>query len=318
MNPLALELPEDQSLWATWLDHQVVGPDLRLLVRQWELLSGASAESSAGYSAGFSPEDSSGESWEQRLVSQFSDQLPKILANGLGTLSSDELLRFLRQPRLLLALQEQVFLNGGPYWERLSRSEMHVEEASGISSKVRAAVREFDQAEGAREHRLHVSSSSEKSSTESSTKSSSRSPLRMALMLAAVAASALIAVFLMQPRDQGRYFARTGLVVSSLEGREFTKSLAVAIREDWDTDSSDEEFRNQLRSLRDSCERLLAADLRQLSPAVAQDLKTRCKKWQASFSEMLDGLDTGRPVSEVRQEANQLVDRLVTVLSDLG
>jgi hypothetical protein len=140
----------------------------------------------------------------------------------------------------------------------------------------------------------------------------------MALMLAAVAASALIAVFLMQPRDQGRYFARTGLVVSSLEGRDFTKSLAVAIREDWDTDSSDEEFRNQLRSLRDSCERLLAADLRQLSPAVAQDLKSRCKKWQASFSEMLDGLDTGRPVSEVRQEANQLVERLVTVLSDLG
>lgn len=310
MNPLATELPEDHSLWATWLDHQVVGPDLRLLVRQWELLAGINSE--------LFPE----ESWEQRLVSQFSDQLPKILANGLGALSSDELLRFLRQPRLLMALQEQVFLNGGPYWERLSRSEIHVEEAYGISSKVRAAVREFDQAEGAREHRLHVSSSSEKSatlpSTKSSTKSFSRSPLRMALMLAAVAASALIAVFLMQPRDQGRYFARTGLIVSSLEGRDFTKSLAVAIREDWDTDSSDEEFRNQLRSLRDSCERLLAADLRQLSPAVAQDLKTRCKKWQASFSEMLDGLDTGRPVSEVRQEANQLVDRLVTVLSDLG
>jgi hypothetical protein len=310
MNPLATELPEDHSLWATWLDHQVVGPDLRLLVRQWELLAGINSE--------LFPE----ESWEQRLVSQFSDQLPKILANGLGALSSDELLRFLRQPRLLMALQEQVFLNGGPYWERLSRSEIHVEEAYGISSKVRAAVREFDQAEGAREHRLHVSSSSEKSatlpSTKSSTKSFSRSPLRMALMLAAVAASALIAVFLMQPRDQGRYFARTGLIVSSLEGRDFTKSLAVAIREDWDTDSSDEEFRNQLRSLRDSCERLLAADLRQLSPAVAQDLKTRCKKWQASFSEMLDGLDTGRPVSEVRQEANQLVERLVTVLSDLG
>jgi hypothetical protein len=108
------------------------------------------------------------------------------------------------------------------------------------------------------------------------------------------------------------------LVVSSLEGREFTKSLAVAIREDWDADSPDAEFRNQLRSLRDSCERLLVADLHQLSPAVALDLKTRCRKWQTSFSEMLDVLETGRPVSEVRQEANQVVDRLVRVLSDLG
>ena len=306
MNPLALELPEDQSLWATWLDHQVVGPDLRLLVRQWEVLAGVTSE--------LSSERSSEESWDQRLVSQFTDQLPKILANGLGALSQDELQRFLRQPRLLLALQEQVFMTGGPYWERLSRSESHVEETSGISSNVRTAVRELVRSEGATEHRGHVSSAMEKNRTQTS----SRSPLRTVLMLATLAASALIAVFLMQPRNQGRFFDRKGLVVSSLESREFTKSLAVAIRDDWDADSPDAEFRNQLRSLRDSCERLLAADLHQLSPAVAQDLKTRCRKWQASFSEMLDALDTGRPVSQVRQEANQLVDRLVRVLSDLG
>jgi hypothetical protein len=306
MNPLALELPEDQSLWATWLDHQVVGPDLRLLVRQWELLAGVSSE--------LSSERSSEESWEQRLVSQFTDQLPKILANGLGALSNDELQRFLRQPRLLLALQEQVFMSGGPYWERLSRSEMHLDETTRSSSKLRTTVRELAQSDGTKEIQAEVSSSFEKTSTQQS----NRILLRTVLMLATLAASALIAVFLMQPRNQGSFFDRTGLVVSSLEGREFTKSLAVAIREDWDADSPDAEFRNQLRSLRDSCERLLVADLHQLSPAVALDLKTRCRKWQTSFSEMLDVLETGRPVSEVRQEANQVVDRLVRVLSDLG
>jgi hypothetical protein len=306
MNPLALELPEDQSLWATWLDHQVVGPDLRLLVRQWELLAGVSSE--------LSSERSSEESWEQRLVSQFTDQLPKILANGLGALSNDELQRFLRQPRLLLALQEQVFMSGGPYWERLSRSEMHLDETTRSSSKLRTTVRELAQSDGTKENQAEVSSSFEKTSTQQS----NRILLRTVLMLATLAASALIAVFLMQPRNKGSFFDRTGLVVSSLEGREFTKSLAVAIREDWDADSPDAEFRNQLRSLRDSCERLLVADLHQLSPAVALDLKTRCRKWQTSFSEMLDVLETGRPVSEVRQEANQVVDRLVRVLSDLG
>jgi hypothetical protein len=306
MNPLALELPEDQSLWATWLDHQVVGPDLRLLVRQWELLAGVTSE--------LSSERSSEESWEQRLVSQFTDQLPKILANGLGALSNDELQRFLRQPRLLLALQEQVFMSGGPYWERLSRSEMHLDETTRSSSKLRTTVRELAQSDGTKENQAEVSSSFEKTSTQQS----NRILLRTVLMLATLAASALIAVFLMQPRNKGSFFDRTGLVVSSLEGREFTKSLAVAIREDWDADSPDAEFRNQLRSLRDSCERLLVADLHQLSPAVALDLKTRCRKWQTSFSEMLDVLETGRPVSEVRQEANQVVDRLVRVLSDLG
>lgn len=302
MNPLALELPEDHSLWATWLDHQVVGPDLRLLVRQWELLAGINSE--------LFPE----ESWEQRLVAQFTDQLPKILAYGLGALSSDELRRFLRQPRLLLALQEQVFMNGGPYWERLSRSAMHLDDSAGSSYKVRAAVRETAQPAVKKEHQVEASASLARNSAPKP----SRSPLRTILMLAAVAASALFAVVYLQPKSQSRFFDRTGLVVSSLEGREFTKSLAVAIRDDWKADSSDAEFRNQLRSLRDSCERLLTADLHQLSPAVAQDLKIRCRKWQTSFSQMLDALDTGRPVSRVRQEANQLVDRLVTVLSDLG
>ena len=302
MNPLALELPEDHSLWATWLDHQVVGPDLRLLVRQWELLAGVNSELSPG------------ESWEQRLVAQFTDQLPKILAIGLGALSSDELQRFLRQPRLLLALQEQVLMSGGPYWERLYRSEMHLDDSARSSSKVRAAVRETAQPAVTKEHQVEVSPSLDRNSTPTP----SRSSLRTVLMLAAVAASALIAVVYLQPGTKSRFFGRTGLVGSTLEGREFTKSLAVAIRDDWDADSSDAEFRNQLRSLRDSCERLLAADLHQLSPDVAQDLKTRCRKWQASFSEMLDALDTGRPVSKVRLEANQLVDRLVAVLSDLG
>jgi hypothetical protein len=191
---------------------------------------------------------------------------------------------------------------------------MHLDETTRSSSKLRTTVRELAQSDGTKENQAEVSSSFEKTSAQQS----NRILLRTVLMLATLAASALIAVFLMQPRNQGSFFDRTGLVVSSLEGREFTKSLAVAIREDWDADSPDAEFRNQLRSLRDSCERLLVADLHQLSPAVAQDLKTRCRKWQNSFSEMLGALDTGRPVSEVRQEANQVVDRLVRVLSDLG
>jgi hypothetical protein len=40
MNPVALYLPEDKSQWPAWFEHQLVGSDLRLLVRQLELLAG--------------------------------------------------------------------------------------------------------------------------------------------------------------------------------------------------------------------------------------------------------------------------------------
>jgi hypothetical protein len=40
MNPVALDLPEDKSQWPAWFEHQLVGPDLRLLVRQLEIHAG--------------------------------------------------------------------------------------------------------------------------------------------------------------------------------------------------------------------------------------------------------------------------------------
>lgn len=315
MNPLALEIPDDRSRWAIWLDRQVVGPNLRLLVRQWELLSGITAELRPG------------ESWDQILETSFSNQLPDILSGGLTTLSMDDLQRLMRQPRLLLALQEQVFLRGGNYWETLARSEEHSQASDRCSSQVVAMLRNVAETnpDVLPSHTIETTgfgtaneyrSVAHKSSSPKTV--SSRKALRTVMYLAALAASIVFAVFMIQPKSQPRFFDRAGLLVSSLEGQEFTQSLARAIREDWKPDSSDQEFLSQLRAVRDSCERLVAADLHQLPPAIGQDLKTRCRKWQASFSEMLDGLDTGRPVSEVRQEANQLVDRLVNVLSDLG
>ncbi len=305
MNPLALELPEDKTLWATWLDHQVVGPELRLLVRQWELLSNNISE------------PPSGESWDDRLVALYSEQLPEILARGLSALPTDDLLTLIRQPRLLLALQEQVFIGGGPYWENLARPDSHLEATARCKSRVLEAIgaQASSESPGAESTRPPATVTP---ATPIAVPRASRHFSRSLVYLAAMAASILIAVFFLQPKNQGRFFDRTGLLVSSLEGREFTQSLANAMREDWDPDSSDAAFRSQVQALRDSCQRLLAADLQQLSPAVAEDLRTRCRKWQATLTEMLVALDNGRPVPEVRQQANQLVDRLVKILNELG
>lgn len=63
---------------------------------------------------------------------------------------------------------------------------------------------------------------------------------------------------------------------------------------------------------------ILGRTLLHIDAGVANDLRTRCSKWQAALTDMLSGLDSRRPVVEVRREANELVGRLVKVLGELG
>ena len=290
MNLIVLELPEDKSKWPTWFETQLVGPDLRLLVRQLELLAGTPSSLADG------------KTWDDHLNAEFTDQIPAILSQGLSCLSEVDLQRLIREPRLLLALQERVFIEGGEYWQGIARSDGMSQSAESVLAGL---LRDKDR-------------TTPTSLPKHSIPKSSWLSLQNALYLAAIAATILLAVFYTQPTTPGRFFARQGLLTSSVQGNEFCKSLAAAVRQDWDSNASDPSFRLQLQALKDSCDRLINAKLTQLDTEVANDLRTRCRKWQATLSDMLIALDDGRPVGQVRQEANQLVDRLVNVLSDLG
>jgi hypothetical protein len=283
MNLISLELPEDKSKWPAWFETQLVGGELRLLVRQLELLT-------------------DGETWDEQLNAEFAEQLPIILSRGLSSLSAADLQRLIREPRLLLALQERVFIEGGEYWQSIALSDSVSQSAESVLAGL---LNDTDRG---------TSTSFPKHSNPKSSWLS----LPNAIYLAAIAATILLAIFYVQPSSPGGFFARQGLLTSSIQGNAFCKSLAEAVRQDWDSNASDPSFRVQLQSLKDSCDRLINAELKQLDAAVANDLRTRCQKWQATLTKLLADLDSGRPVVEVRQETNPLVDKLVKVLSELG
>ena len=113
-------------------------------------------------------------------------------------------------------------------------------------------------------------------------------------------------------------FSRPGLLTSSLMGREFSKSIAEAIRNDWQSNAPPAKYVRQLQALHDSCETFLDAPLDQLNPLIAVDLKNRCRNWQSSLNQLLRDLDEGRSFDEVRTEANALVERLTNVIESLG
>jgi hypothetical protein len=290
MTPLALDLPEDKSQWPAWFEHQLLGSDLRLLVRQMELLAGQTTALPDGVT------------WEELLRVEFSDLLPKILSSGLSSLSPGDLQRLIRKPRLLLALQECVFTDGGEYWRNFQRSDAS---AQSIKSHQDRFVQEVER------QTVRLATSQEAIGSNSSI-------LKTLLFVASLAATILLAVFFLRPASNGRYFARAGLLTTAAKGNDFCKTLASAIREDWDPNATDAVFRRQLQDLKDSCERLIDAELPQLDAKVASDLRTRCTKWQSSLSDMLVQIDSGRSLADVQREANELVDRLVKVLGELG
>ena len=290
MNTVALELPEDKSLWPTWFEQQLLGSDLRLLIRQLELMTGQSTSLPDGVA------------WEEHLLAEFSELVPGILSHGLSILSPADLQRLIRKPRLLLALQELVFIEGGEYWKNLQRSESSIQSIQLMQESFVLATK------------LEIA----KPATSQNSIGSTKNSLKPFLYVSALAASFLLAIYFFPPASQGRYFAREGLLTSAMQGNDFCKTLASAIREDWDPNAAEPVFRRQLQELKDSCDRLINASLPQLEVKVASDLRNRCTKWKSSLTDMLAGLDSGRPVDDVRQNANELVERLVKVLGDLG
>ena len=95
--------------------------------------------------------------------------------------------------------------------------------------------------------------------------------------------------------------------------------MANQIQSDWEVDLQDRTaFENQLRELRNSCNYILARDLKQLQPSLAKDFKDRCRKWRDDIDSQLTELATGKPLKDVQTKSNALIEKLTSVLTNLS
>jgi hypothetical protein len=111
MRLLAMDIPDDPAELPGWLERHLVGLDLAALVAELEAVH--------GLPTGPVP----------TVRDVLGDRLDTVLAGGLARLPHEVLGRLLRQPRLLLELQEQVLVSGGDFWDRVDRPSVDLDAA---------------------------------------------------------------------------------------------------------------------------------------------------------------------------------------------
>lgn len=103
----SLDIPNDLSQLGSWVDDQLVSTELLDTVMELEILVGE--RRTRGH----------------KLSDILSDFVPEIHARGVSAASPSAIRQLLRQPTLLLELQESVLLDGGDFWQQKFDQNYH-------------------------------------------------------------------------------------------------------------------------------------------------------------------------------------------------
>lgn len=285
MSLVLLEMPSDPAAWPEWLERQIVGLDLADLVEQLELVvvppPGAPITVEAICGA------------EHR----------KVLGEGLSPLNAEQIRNLVRHPRSLLALQEQVLIEGGRYWRELPTSVTHSTRVAMQRDKLKRALDDKPQI-------APLASTSPRPPSRSST-------LRRNLAAAAVVLLTATVVWVgNNQRAPGWGFDKPGLLTAQVPDETYLSSLADAAGA-WFNKKPDnsQALTARLEQFRRGCETLLQAPHPQLSETDRTWLLERCGVWKGKLEGHLSDLRTGaKPLDQVQQEADATVTALMNAL----
>jgi hypothetical protein len=286
---VALDIPDDPGELGRWMDQRLVGADFAAFVA--ELNAVHPVENSPGRS----------------LPEVLGDRQADILAGGLSGLPSATLSELLRQPGLLVALQEFVLAHGGPYWQQLLSEQTQV---SILEQRGR--------------QRLSVFFPDPTTTRGPSAQGRSKWYRRPWVVALATAAAVLVAVspFLRLPDLGGQGRSSVGWGWEKLDAREeqgssaaYLEQLAAAAGE-WFQQPQDTPagLSRRLGEFRAGCSTLIFAEHRPLSPEDRRWLLRNCRRWAARLDELRAALENGKEVAAVRTEADDAVRQMMAAL----
>lgn len=277
-------MPEEPDQLARWLDHQLVGHHLGELVAELSAVQETGPRTVA-------------------LNDVLGSSLAEVLEHGLGVLPESTVQQLLRQPQLLLQLQERVFIEGGPYWRQLPRSAELTERSQAILQRALQQLRLDRRPTLDRVRRI---------------------PMEVYLRWGVSLAVAVVLVLVVQrvglqwrggagPSRPNWGWAQ-GLP-SANDSRTYLEALAQQA-EQWylERPMTPDSLVRRLGEFRQGCGALLIAPHPPLSPAQRADLWESCRKWSATIDELIVRAQQGEDVATVRQEADELVRKLTGAL----
>jgi hypothetical protein len=284
--PIALDMPEDEAELASWLERLVVGERLGALVAELEGIHGPPARTAS-------------------LDQALGDRRDAVLRDGLASLPPDRLGLFLRQPRLLLQLQELVLVSGCPHWETLAAAQPEHRDALA-RGRVRLPGQGY-----ATPRTWHLR--------------------RWGVGLAATAAAALLlAAFLISGRPGGPRqpvppaatasawgWNRPGALAEDLRPGAYLDHLADAAQE-WFNQRPEGpvDLARRLGEFRQGCSVLILSPHQPLSADDRAWLVEKCRTWAAKLDAELASLERGEDPTVVRDQADATAAALVKALRD--
>jgi hypothetical protein len=301
MKLLLMDIPEDPTALAGWLERQLMGPDLRALVAELAAVHGSAGD--------VAPGDLLGEHRETVLV------------RGLGTLPAEVLRQLLRQPGELLHLQEQILTEGWPYWLRLAGQS---EELAGLA---RRGERRLEEIWG------------EPAPAVLPLRRPGVAWYRRPWFASLATAAAVLIVVYFWPRPPGPVpppippdggqvvvnpptgapagwgWDRPGALPQDAKPADYLNRLADAA-EEWSKQRSDDAagLAKRIGEMRQGCSTLIFAEHKPLSDEDRRWLVRFCKRWASELDKERAALEAGQPVAQVRAEADATVRQIVEVL----
>lgn len=92
--------------------------------------------------------------------------------------------------------------------------------------------------------------------------------------------------------------------------------MAATVTNQWQPDQDDpNRFVEQMKAFCDCCDKVLATDLTQLVPTNRAELKVVCTRWRDKMRTNIDDLASGKPFTDVRNEANATILKIEPALA---
>jgi hypothetical protein len=315
MKLIALEIPDDATDLANWLESHLVGLDLSTLVAQLNVVHGFNQRRQ-----NLGP-DSSSISVETIL----GKQRDAVLSRGLGALPPDRLRPLLHHPRLLLDLQELILISGGSYWRRR-------EESAADSAQKVAIDRGWDWVKA---NVLDAPPSVSPIRAVAANKPRPTWYWKAKAGLAAAAAAAFVGVTIYRwppGGPNGNANRQAGPIVASSAGWGWNRPEALSqdlsskaylirlanVAHEWFNQRPDNsaDLAERISEFRQGCSTLIQSPHRPLSVADRTWLVDKCAAWSAKLDGHLVALKSGQDLIKVRDEVDETINHLVATLRE--
>ncbi|MEZ6056950.1 MAG: hypothetical protein R3C01_09610 [Planctomycetaceae bacterium] len=284
MNLITYNIPADHADWPHWLERQLVGSQLGELIVELETLRGENNNS------------------DQTLDDLCGSQLDQIMTLGLSVLSETQIRSLLKQPALLLSLQEMVFVNGGHYWSQVERAGNVQDETTASWNRV-ATTCELD-----------TPSNVAPTSTRTFQPSIHLGRRQWLTRMGTVAALVVVGLGFWFSRPSGPTwgFDRGDLLTADVSAADYLNSLADA-SDDWfqKRPQQAQAVSQRISEFEHGCETLIAAPHTQLNDVDRQWLIEKCQLWKSKLTAHRTDLESKRTTPD---QARDAVDETVRSL----